>query len=389
MYPGLNPEQAAIVSRLAALSREQFAPRAARYDAESTFPLENYADLRKEGLLGLTVPKEYGGLGADWLTYALCMLEMGKGCSATALTFNMHGVVLDFIASLGTEEQKKRWFGEVIDHGKLFASITSEPESSFRHKFVLSTTFKPVDGGHLLNGVKHFSSLGEHSDYHFVTALIEGTTTAREGQQSVLIPKTARGISIDRNWNAVGMRGTASDTIKYENCFVPHADCLGGVAALGTIDITGFALGYSAIYLGIGEAAFEYILEYAKTKTFKLPEPISHHPTTQRSIGEMATAIRAAQNLLREAGQVKMQGDRVATALAVNQSKCFSSDVGAMVTERAIRVAGGRGILKAYPLERWHRDAICGPVMAPANDRCLETIGKILCGLEGKTLEYV
>ncbi len=388
MDPGLKPEQMAVVSRVAEL-REPFAKRAASYDTESSFPVENYADLRKAGLLGMTVPKEYGGLGVDWLTYALGMLEMSKGDSATALTFNMHAVILDFIAALGTDAQKKRWFGEVVNHGKLFSSVTSEPQSSFRHKFVLTTTFKPVDGGYLLNGVKHFASLGEYSDYHFVTALIEGKTTAREGQRSGLVPKTSKGITVERNWNAMGMRGTSSDTIKYVDCFVPEEDCLGGIAALASIDITGFALGYAAIYLGIGEAAFDYILEYVKTKSFQLPEPLSQHPSTQRSVGDMATQIRAARALLREAAQVKMQGDRVATTLAVNEAKCFCADVGALVTDRAIRLAGGRGILKAYPLERWHRDAMCGPVMSPANERCLETAGKILCGLEGKTLEYV
>jgi alkylation response protein AidB-like acyl-CoA dehydrogenase len=389
MHPALKPEPAAIVQRVAELSRETFAKRAERYDRESTFPLENYADLHKAGLLGLTVPKEHGGLGVDWLTYALCMLEIGKGCSATALTFNMHCVILDFIAQLGTDEQKRRWFAEVIDRGKLFSSVTSEPQASFRHKFVLSTTFKPVEGGFLLNGVKHFGSLGEHSSFHFVTALIEGATTAKEGQQSALVPASSPGITVERNWDAMGMRGTSSDTIRYENCFVRKENCLGGIAALANIDITGFGLGYSAIYLGIGEAAFDYVLDYVKTQSFKLPEPLSQQPATQRAIGEMATAIRAARALLCEAALVRMQGDRRESTLAVNESKCFSADVGALVTDRAIRLAGGRGILRRYPLERWHRDAMCGPVMSPANERCMETAGKILCGLEGKTLEYV
>src|SRR2546425_749091 len=170
-----------------------------------------------------------------------------------------------------------------------------------RHKFVLTTTFAPVEGGFLLSGVKHFGSLGEHASFHFVTALIEGTTTATEGQQSALVPAGSPGISVDRNWDAVGMRATSSDTIKYDRCFVRREDCLGGIAALSTIDITGFALGYSAIYLGIGEAAFDYVLEYAKTQSFGLPEPLSHHPSTQRALGEMAIAIRAARALLREA----------------------------------------------------------------------------------------
>jgi alkylation response protein AidB-like acyl-CoA dehydrogenase len=371
-------EQGTAVRVAATLSRDQFAKRAEHFDHGAIFPLENFSDLHKAGLLGLTVPKKYGGVGADWLTVALTLLEIGRGCSATAAAFNMHCVILDFIAQLGTEEQKGRWFAEVIDAGKLFASITSEPQSSFRHKFVLSTNLTPVDGGFLLNGVKHFGSLGEHASYHFVSGMMEGATSAREGQRSVVV-----------STNSLGMRGTASHSIRYDNCFVRQEDCVGGIAALASIDITGFALGFAAIYLGIGEAAFEYVLEYVKTRSFGLHESLSHHPPTQQAIGEMATAIRAARGLLREAALTTMRDDRTATVLAVNQSKYFSAEVGSTVTERAIRLAGGRGILRRYPLERWRRDALCGPVMSPANERCMETVGKILCGLEARTLEYV
>ena len=118
-----------------------FAGRAASYDAESAFPKENYADLREAGLLSLTVPREYGGLGVDPATYVRCLLEMAKGCPSTALTFNMHANVLSgFINVLATEEQKRRYFGEAVERGALFASVTSEPESSFRDRFILRTS---------------------------------------------------------------------------------------------------------------------------------------------------------------------------------------------------------------------------------------------------------
>jgi alkylation response protein AidB-like acyl-CoA dehydrogenase len=91
---------------------------------------------------------------------------------------------------------------------------------------------------------------------------------------------------------------------------------------------------------------------------------------------------------LHDAARVKMTGDREATMLVVNQAKTYCSDVGLMATEKALRLAGGTGILKSLPLERWHRDALAGPVMPPANDRCLETVGKLLCGLRAATLEF-
>jgi len=386
--PPLTDEQRRVVDRVATLSRERFAPRAARYDAESSFPYENYADLHAAGLNALTVPREYGGVDADAVTYVHALREIAKACSATALTFNMHSTVITFLAALGTEEQKRRYFDEVVRRGARIASITSEPEQSFRDKFVLNTVFHQTDGGYRVAGVKQFCSLGDAADYFFITGILEGTTTAREGVVSAMIPSRDAGVKIEGTWNAVGMRGTISHTIRYD-CAVDRANVIGRPGQYLTIDLQGFALGYAAVYLGIGEAAFEFMTEYARTKTQRpSAEPMSHHPLVQRTVAEVGTQIRAAGLLLHEAACIKMAGDREATMLAVNQAKTYCADVGLMATDRALRLAGGRGILKELPLERWHRDALAGPVMPPANDRCLETAGKLLCGLRAATLEF-
>ena len=340
-----------MVEQAAALARERFAPRAARYDAESSFPYENYADLHAAGLLALTVPREYGGVGADPVTYVHALREIAKGCSATALTFNMHSTVTTFLAALGTEEQRRRYFGEIVGRGARIASITSEPEQSFRDKFVLNTVFRPAgDGGYRVAGVKQFCSLGDAADYFFVTGILEGQTSAREGVVSAMIPSRDAGVKIEGTWNATGMRGTISHTIRYD-CLVDPANLVGRPGQYLTIDLQGFALGYAAVYLGIGEAAFEYMAEYARTKVQRpSTEPISHHPLVQRTVAEVGTQIRAAGLLLHEAATVKMADDREATMLAVNQAKTYCADVGLMATERALRLAGGRGMLKDMPL---------------------------------------
>src|SRR5206468_2060651 len=288
---------------------ERFAPRAAKYDTESSFPYENYAELREAGLLALTVPKDYGGLGADPIAYAHTLREIAKGCASTALTFNMHSTVATFIAALGTEAQKRRYFADVVGRG-------------------------------------------------------------------ALIPKTDAGVKIEGIWNATGMRGTISHTIRYDST-VGAERIIGTPGSLLSIDLSGFALGYAATYLGIGEAAFEYMVEYAKTKTLRpSTESLAHHPLVQRTVAETGTAVRAARLLLHEAARVRMTGDTEATMLAVNQAKAYCTEVGLEATGKALRLAGGRGILKELPLERWHRDALAGPVMPPSNDRCLETAGK-------------
>jgi alkylation response protein AidB-like acyl-CoA dehydrogenase len=296
--------------------------------------------------------------------------------------------VVGLVAALATEEQQRRYFGDVVGRGATLASITSEPEQSFRDKFVLQTVFRPVSGGYHVTGLKQFCSLGDAADYYFVTGVVEGSTSARDGVISGVIPRHGPGVKVEGTWNATGMRGTVSHTIRYDS-IVPDTDVVGAPGTFFDIDLSGFALGYAAVYLGIGEAAFRYIVQYARTKTLKpSPDPMSHHPMVQRTLAEMGTSIRAARLLLHEAARIRMTGDKEATMLAVNQAKAYSAEVGLDVTTKALRLAGGRGILKELPLERWHRDSLAGPVMPPSNDRCLETVGKLLCGLRAATLEF-
>ena len=387
---GAPAQQEALVQTAARLARENFAPRAASYDANATFPFENYQDLREAGLLALTVPTEYGGLASDPTTYALTLLEIAKGCPATALTFNMHANVLGgFLTVLATPEQQRRYYSRVIEEGALFASITSEPDSSFRDRFVLRTAFQPVPGGYRVHGIKHFCSLGDAADYYFVSGLLEGSESAHDGILSALIPRAGSGIQVERMWDATGMRGTTSHTIRYD-ATVSQDQVIGEQGQFFQADFSGFALGYAAVYLGIAEAAFEHIVEYAKNRVIApATEPLSHNPLTQRSIGEMAIQLRAGKLLLLDAARAKSQGSKSETTSAINQAKYFSAELGTTITSQAMRLAGGGGILKSSPLERWHRDSLAGPVMPPANDRCLETVGKIACGLDAFTVEIL
>jgi alkylation response protein AidB-like acyl-CoA dehydrogenase len=254
---------------------------------------------------------------------------------------------------------------------------------------VVQTRFTPLDAsdGYRVRGVKHFASIGDNADIYAVIGLIDGTTNAHDGLLCALIQHSNEGIAVERTWDSVGMRATRSDTIHFDTV-VKQEDVLGGVGAYLKADLSVFALGYAAVYLGIAEAAFEYVLEYARTKVVApSTTTVAHHPLVQRTIAEMATRLRAGRLLLTDAAQANISGDSRSATVAINQAKYFCAEAGVWVTEQAMRLAGGRSILKSLPLERWHRDALAGPVMPPANDRSLETVGKILCGLEATTLE--
>ncbi len=385
----VKPRAGDLIELASRLAHERFAPRAARYDATATFPFENYEDLRAHGLLALMVPREHGGLEADPLTYSRVLLEIAKGCAATGLTFNMHSAILAFLRQLATPEQQAQYFGEVVREGKVFASITSEPGSSFREKFAVGTGITRADGGYVINGTKHFCSLSTGADYYFTWGILEGAADAREGLLTLLVPRATPGITLEETWDTLGMRGTASHTLHYRDCFVPAARVVGTPGAILGQDMSLWSLGYTAVYLGIAEAAYDFALQFARTQRFKPAlTALAEQPGVQQAIGQMHTILESARHLLVEAARVRATGDRREKTLAMNRAKYAATEAGVAIGQLALRLCGGRGILRRYLLERHLRDAMAGPVMPPSNDRCLETIGKLVLGLEAATLEF-
>lgn len=385
----MDAKSVAVVETAHGLALDRFAGRAAAYDEEAEFPTDNYIDLRRAGLLGLRVPEDYGGLDADPLTYAMCILAVARGCPSTALTLTMHTNVLgSFVGGLGTADQKSRYFCEAVDEGRLFASITSEPGASARERFVLSTTFTPMNNGaYRVSGTKHFCSLADAADYFFVSGIIEGSGGGPGNIISAMIRSDMSGVEVTDQWDAVGMRATSSHTVSY-GTVAPAGSIFGPPGRLLSADWGSFSLGYAAVYLGIAEAAYNHITDYVNEKSWT-PKggPIINHPGTQGAIGQMSVAIQSGRLLLVDAALTDRHANPTGAVLAVNRAKQYCAEVGVQVTDAAMRLAGGGGLLKSSPLERLRRDALSGPVMPPANDRCLETIGKLECGLPAVTIE--
>lgn len=198
------------------LAVERFMSRAGRYEDEVSFPWEDYADLKEAGLIGLKVPKEYGGHGADPATYAGVLRALAVGNPSTALTFNMHSSVIGVLAELATHEQKTRYIREVVKNGALMASITSEPSSRLRGTFALSTVARRVPGGFVVNGSKHFCSLSESATYYFTWARLEGKELP-EGLVNLMIRSDSPGIRLEKTWNSVAMRSTSSHSLHFQD----------------------------------------------------------------------------------------------------------------------------------------------------------------------------
>ena len=375
---------ARVVELAARLTREKIGPRAATIDDEARNPVESWRDLWEAGLLAAAVPRAHGGLGLDMPTYVDVIRTIAHGCASTAMTLHMHSTVLRFIAALGTEAQRRRYFDEVVRGGKLFGSWGSEPAVSLSRTFLMETAIRPVGDDFVVEGIKYFCTMARGASYYMVWCALEGGGEIGKSLLLAVVPADTPGIATDGKWNTLGMRGTYSPSVTLENVRVPADAVLGepGMAlAVGVVE--GFGLGYAGIYLGIAEGALDFALDYARKRVVR-PEniPVSHDPTVQRHLGDLRVRLDAALLLLASSTGQWEAADPVGRALLANKAKYLATETALEVTSRVIQVVGGRGAYRDFPAERAFRDVRTSTLMPPTVDRMLEAIGKSALGLD-------
>jgi alkylation response protein AidB-like acyl-CoA dehydrogenase len=368
------------------LARERFVARAERHDRDATFPFDDYADLRAEGLLGLCVPERYGGLGADYETYCLIAEQLAQGNASTALTFNMHcltmlmmGPIADNMAmppAVRARHEKLRSakFREVVEEGAFYGQPHSEPVEQGETDTNLGvggrrfgTTARRVDGGYLVNGRKFFVSLAGCAPYYATAAIRLGDEPWIERTLYLQIPKDAPGVSFAGDWDPMGMRATVSRDMLLENVFVPDAAEVLPPGLFGAMynAFPHLFLSFSATFLGLMQAAYDAALAYL---TGQMPgAPIRHTERAAKgpAVAEMLFAIEAARALYYRAIS---EAEVDAPLEAIQRARAAHVEVQravVAVTQEAIRVCGGRAYLKRYPLERYARDARAAALMRP------------------------
>jgi alkylation response protein AidB-like acyl-CoA dehydrogenase len=372
-----------VLEAAARLAREELAPRAADYDREATNPVESWRALWRSGLLASTIPRAHGGLGLDMPTYAGVIRTLAGACASTAMTLHMHSTVMRFIDALGTEAQRRRYFPEVVQHGKLFGSWGSEPAVSLSRTLLMETAIREAEDGWAIDGVKHFCTMALGASYYMVWCALDGGTDMGKALVLALVPAEAPGMRTDGAWDTLGMRGTYSPSVTFTGVRVPADATLGqpgSAVQVGVIEA--FALGYAAVYVGIAEAALAFAVDFLRRRVVK-PENVSvaQDPTVQRHVGELAVRLDGARLVLEQSATGWERADIVKRGLLANRAKYLASEVGLEVTSRVIQTVGGRGAYRAYPAERAFRDMRTATLMPPTADRMLETIGKSALGL--------
>ena len=384
---GPSARQRELIALARDLARERFAPRAARHDREASFPFDDYADLRSAGLLGLCVPARHGGLGADYETYCLVAEQLAQGNASTSLTFNMHcltmlmmGVLADAMpmSSAARERHEKlraAKFREVIEAGAFYGQPHSEPVEQGQTDTALSvggrrfgTTARKVDGGYVINGRKFFVSLAGCAPYFATPAIRLGDEPWIERTLYLQVPKDAPGVSFPGEWDPMGMRGTVSRDMLLQDVFVPDD---GEVLPPGTFGAMYNAfpqlspLTFCATFLGLMQAAYDGALAYLTGQMAGAPGLHTEAAVKGHAVAEMLFTLEGTRALYYRAiseARVDCAPDVVQRARAAHVTVQRSA---VTVTQEAIRVCGGRGLLKRYPIERYARDARAGALMRP------------------------
>lgn len=381
-------DQESLVHVARELGQGPFRARAAMFDKDNRFPSENYDDLRTSGLLALTVPKGYGGIGADPATYVGVLTEIAKGCASTGLTFNMHCAIVDFLTQIASPEQQRRYFSEIVGEGAILASLTSEPASSFRDVFKVRTVIETDGDGYRLHGEKAWCSLSTAARYYFTWSRLSDSKDLTEGLLNLMVPADREGVLVLDDWDTLGMRATASNSIAFEGVRIEAHEVIGAPGILLTKDLSFWSLGYTAVYTGIAEAAYDYCLAYAR-EILASSEPGSPRTVRfERQIGEMAMTLESARRATETLARMRGHLERSELTFLLNQAKYLATEAACTISQQGMRMLGGTGIKRSIPMQQYLRDAQAGPVMPPANDRCVETVGRIALGLEGKTLEF-
>jgi alkylation response protein AidB-like acyl-CoA dehydrogenase len=356
---------------------ERFAERAPEYDRTARFPEPNLAELRAAGLLGLTVPVEAGGAGAEPLLFARVTAALAEGCGATALMFTMHHAAIAQIGRDGLAEQRARWFAEAAA-GRLFGIAISDAAADAGPSGV---TTIPEGTGWRLKGRKSFVTGAAVAD-GFVASVAAADGT---GFMAVLPRAGTPGIAVRETWDAMGIRASASHDLVLDGLRLNASERLGPReegpdAAFCPNGI--FQIGFAATSVGIAAAARKYLRSELCRRAGGDPARLSQ--SARFSLAEVETAVAAARALLYHAAvTLAREGESPAGTAAVNSSKLFANRTAIEVADTAMQAIGGRAYLRTYPLERLCRDARAGALMRNTLDQCREEIARAVLGMGG------
>jgi isovaleryl-CoA dehydrogenase len=351
----LNEEQKLLKMSVSRFVDNQVIPLAPEIDEDGAFPEKNFHSMAEMGLFGISIPLEYGGSGVDLLSCQLVMEELARGCAATANTFGAHSILCtENLFRNGNEGQRRKYLPDLIAGKKIGAIAITEPEAG---SDALSMRTRAVREGdtYVLNGTKMFITNGPLADVVIVYAKTDPTGGAR-GITAFIVEKDSPGFSRGKSLKKMGVKGSPTGELIFEDCRVPVENVLLGENKGIQVLMNGLdreRIIYSILPIGVAQGAFDVAINYA-VKRVQFGKPIAQFQMIQEMLAEMATLIQAGRILSYWAATEAETGRRV--ALEASHAKVFGSHVGMEVVNKALQILGGYGYISEFPIERMYRD---------------------------------
>ncbi|MED3527510.1 acyl-CoA dehydrogenase AcdA [Bacillus thuringiensis] len=356
MHFKLSEEHEMIRKMVRDFAKNEVAPTAAERDEEERFDRELFDQMAELGLTGIPWPEEYGGIGSDYLAYAIAIEELSRVCASTGVTLSAHTSLAGWpIFKFGTEEQKQKFLRPMAEGKKIGAYGLTEPASGSDAGGM--KTIAKRDGDHyILNGSKIFITNGGIADIYVVFALTDPESKQR-GTSAFIVESDTPGFSVGKKESKLGIRSSPTTEIMFEDCRIPVENLLGEEGqgfkvAMQTLD--GGRNGIAAQAVGIAQGALDASVEYARER-HQFGKPIAAQQGIGFKLADMATDVEAARLLTYQAAWLESEGLPYGKESAM--SKVFAGDTAMKVTTEAVQVFGGYGYTKDYPVERYMRDA--------------------------------
>lgn len=353
----LTREQEMLKKLVKEFTENEVAPLAAEIDRTGRFPEETYKKMAEIGFTGLGTPVEFGGSGGDDIDKIIVVSEIAKRCAATAAILSIHTIFAQAILKFGTPEQKAKYLPMMGEQGKLGAFALTEPNAGTDAGSAKTTAiYDETTDEYVINGAKCFISGGGQASAVLVFALTE-PEKGLKGMSCIIVEKGTKGFSVGKIEEKMGIHGSETVELVFEDCRVPKANLVGREGkgfniAMSCLD--GARIGVAAQALGIAEGALEESIKYTKERV-QFGKPISQLQGIQWYLAEMATKVEAARWLIYYAADLKNKGKNFTKEAAM--AKLNASTMAREVTNLALQIHGGYGYMRDYPLERMYRDA--------------------------------
>ena len=351
----LTEEQRMIRDTAREFAEKEVKPAAADIDRTDEFPRKIYRRMAELGLIAMTLPLEYGGSGADTVSWSLVEEELAKASAAVSDAQLLQKLMMDMFRRHGTEEQKKKFIPPITQGESLCCTGMTEPNAGSDLRGI-QTTARREGNAYVLNGTKRFMTCGNIADL-IVALVYTDRSKGSKGMTSIAVEWGTPGFSRGKKESLMGVKGLETSELVFEECRVPKENLLGSEGdglriAMGSLDMGRIGIGSQA--LGVAQAAMEEAIQYAKQRV-AFGRPISQYQAIQFMIADMSSHIEAARLLLRKAAFLCDQGRPYSRE--ASEAKLFASDLAVKVATDALQIHGAYGYSKEYPIERIYRDA--------------------------------